>query len=149
MNEEPSNDDWASLAEVRGVLALRDAVARAYQGMFGRLRRAEPPLLTFPQREKAPLPPDLFDLGHEAIGELGSRGESVAAWRKPFREGMNRYLAAGRVRGAAHAGADCPAWPLPRGEPRWPAVVVRTNAGTRRRHGVTSKCIEGKAGSAA
>ncbi|MFY9551853.1 MAG: FAD-dependent oxidoreductase [Thermoanaerobaculia bacterium] len=42
---------------------------------------------------------DLFDLGYEAIGELDPRGETVADWKKPFREGVVYYLTAGRVRG--------------------------------------------------
>ncbi len=42
---------------------------------------------------------DLFDLGYEAVGELDPRGEVVADWKVPFREGVVYYLAAGRVRG--------------------------------------------------
>ena len=42
---------------------------------------------------------DLFDLGYEAVGELDPRGELVADWKEPFREGVVYYLAAGRVRG--------------------------------------------------
>jgi NADPH-dependent 2,4-dienoyl-CoA reductase/sulfur reductase-like enzyme len=42
---------------------------------------------------------DLFDLGYEAVGELDPRGEVVADWKEPFREGVVYYLAAGRVRG--------------------------------------------------
>ena len=42
---------------------------------------------------------DLFDLGYEAVGELDPRGEVVANWKEPFREGVVYYLAAGRVRG--------------------------------------------------
>ncbi len=42
---------------------------------------------------------DLFDLGYEAVGELDPRGEMVADWKEPFREGVVYYLAAGRVRG--------------------------------------------------
>lgn len=42
---------------------------------------------------------DLFDLGYEAVGELDPRGEVVADWKEPFREGVVYYLADGRVRG--------------------------------------------------
>src|SRR5438046_6368967 len=42
---------------------------------------------------------DLFELGYEAVGELGSRLEAVADWKTPFREGVVYYLQAGRVRG--------------------------------------------------
>jgi NADPH-dependent 2,4-dienoyl-CoA reductase/sulfur reductase-like enzyme len=42
---------------------------------------------------------DLFDLGYEAVGELDPRGECVADWKEPFREGVVYYVTAGRVRG--------------------------------------------------
>ena len=42
---------------------------------------------------------DLFELGYEAVGELDPRGESVADWKEPFREGVIYYMSAGRVRG--------------------------------------------------
>ncbi len=42
---------------------------------------------------------DLFDLGYEAVGEMDPRGEVVADWNTPFREGVVYYLAKGRVRG--------------------------------------------------
>jgi 3-phenylpropionate/trans-cinnamate dioxygenase ferredoxin reductase subunit len=42
---------------------------------------------------------DLFDLGYEAVGELDPRGETVADWKQPFREGVVYYLSGGRVRG--------------------------------------------------
>ena len=42
---------------------------------------------------------DLFDLGYEAVGEMDPRGEVVADWKEPFREGVVYYLAGGRVRG--------------------------------------------------
>jgi NADPH-dependent 2,4-dienoyl-CoA reductase/sulfur reductase-like enzyme len=42
---------------------------------------------------------DLFDLGYEAVGEMDPRGEVVADWKEPFREGVIYYLAGGRVRG--------------------------------------------------
>ncbi|HEU4724239.1 MAG TPA: FAD-dependent oxidoreductase [Candidatus Eisenbacteria bacterium] len=42
---------------------------------------------------------DLFDLGYEAVGEMDPRGEVVADWKTPFREGVVYYLAGGRVRG--------------------------------------------------
>jgi 3-phenylpropionate/trans-cinnamate dioxygenase ferredoxin reductase subunit len=42
---------------------------------------------------------DLFDLGYEAVGLLDPRGEIVADWKVPFREGVVYYMANGRVRG--------------------------------------------------
>ena len=42
---------------------------------------------------------DLFDLGYEAVGEMDPRGDVVADWKTPFREGVVYYLAKGRVRG--------------------------------------------------
>ena len=42
---------------------------------------------------------DLFDLGYEAVGELDSRLEVVADWKKPNHEGVIYYLRHGRVRG--------------------------------------------------
>jgi 3-phenylpropionate/trans-cinnamate dioxygenase ferredoxin reductase subunit len=42
---------------------------------------------------------DLFDLGYEAVGEMDPRGEVVADWKEPFREGVVYYLTGGRVRG--------------------------------------------------
>jgi NADPH-dependent 2,4-dienoyl-CoA reductase/sulfur reductase-like enzyme len=42
---------------------------------------------------------DLFDLGYEAVGETDPRGETVADWKEPFREGVVYYLRDGRVRG--------------------------------------------------
>ena len=42
---------------------------------------------------------DLFDLGYEAVGEMDPRGEVVADWKEPYREGVIYYLANGRVRG--------------------------------------------------
>ena len=42
---------------------------------------------------------DLFDLGYEAVGAMDPRGETVADWKEPFREGVVYYLAEGRVRG--------------------------------------------------
>jgi len=42
---------------------------------------------------------DLFDLGYEAVGEIDPRGELVADWREPYREGVVYHLARGRVRG--------------------------------------------------
>jgi NADPH-dependent 2,4-dienoyl-CoA reductase/sulfur reductase-like enzyme len=42
---------------------------------------------------------DLFDLGYEAVGKLDARMETVASWRRPFREGVVYYLEHGRVRG--------------------------------------------------
>jgi NADPH-dependent 2,4-dienoyl-CoA reductase/sulfur reductase-like enzyme len=42
---------------------------------------------------------DLFDLGYEAVGEVDSRLETVADWKRPYREGVVYYLRDGRVRG--------------------------------------------------
>lgn len=42
---------------------------------------------------------DLFELGYEAVGEVDSRLETVADWKKPHREGVVYYLRDGRVRG--------------------------------------------------
>lgn len=42
---------------------------------------------------------DLFDLGYEAVGEMDPRGETVADWKAPFREGVVYYLRNNRVRG--------------------------------------------------
>ena len=42
---------------------------------------------------------DLFDLGYEAVGDLGPRLQSVADWKEKFREGVIYYLDRGRVRG--------------------------------------------------
>ncbi len=42
---------------------------------------------------------DLFELGYEAVGAVDARLETVADWKKPFREGVVYYLRDGRVRG--------------------------------------------------
>jgi len=42
---------------------------------------------------------DLFDLGYEAVGLMDPKGEMVADWKEPFREGVVYYLTDGRVRG--------------------------------------------------
>jgi 3-phenylpropionate/trans-cinnamate dioxygenase ferredoxin reductase subunit len=42
---------------------------------------------------------DLFDLGYEAVGELGSDMEIVEDWVEPFRKGVVYYLRDSRVRG--------------------------------------------------
>ena len=42
---------------------------------------------------------DLFDLGYEAVGELGSGMDLVEDWVEPFRQGVVYYLKEGRVRG--------------------------------------------------
>ncbi|MGQ0702853.1 MAG: NAD(P)/FAD-dependent oxidoreductase [Gemmatimonadales bacterium] len=42
---------------------------------------------------------DLFELGYEAVGAMDPRGETVADWKEPFREGVVYYLSGGRVRG--------------------------------------------------
>lgn len=42
---------------------------------------------------------DLFDLGYEAVGVMDPKGDMVADWKVPFREGVVYYLSDGRVRG--------------------------------------------------
>lgn len=42
---------------------------------------------------------DLFDLGYEAIGETDPKLETVADWKKRFKEGVVYYLQEGQVRG--------------------------------------------------
>jgi NADPH-dependent 2,4-dienoyl-CoA reductase/sulfur reductase-like enzyme len=42
---------------------------------------------------------DLFELGYEAVGEVNSRLEMVADWKKPFEEGVIYYLRNNRVCG--------------------------------------------------
>jgi len=42
---------------------------------------------------------DMFDLGYEAVGELDSRLETFADWKRPNEEGVIYYLQNGRVRG--------------------------------------------------
>lgn len=42
---------------------------------------------------------DMFDLGYEAVGEVDSRLETIADWKRPNEEGVIYYLASGRVRG--------------------------------------------------
>ena len=42
---------------------------------------------------------DLFELGYEAVGEMDPRGDTIADWKEPFREGVVYYLRDGRVRG--------------------------------------------------
>ena len=42
---------------------------------------------------------DLFDLGYEAVGEVDSRLETFADWKRPNEEGVIYYLQNGRVRG--------------------------------------------------
>jgi len=42
---------------------------------------------------------DMFELGYEAIGEVDSRLETFADWRRPNEEGVVYYLRDGRVRG--------------------------------------------------
>jgi 3-phenylpropionate/trans-cinnamate dioxygenase ferredoxin reductase subunit len=42
---------------------------------------------------------DLFDLGYEAVGELGADMEIVEDWVEPFHKGVLYYLRDGRVRG--------------------------------------------------
>lgn len=43
---------------------------------------------------------DLFEFGYEAVGEIDSRMETVADWKKPFDTGVVYYLKDGRIRGA-------------------------------------------------
>ena len=42
---------------------------------------------------------DMFDLGYEAVGEVDSRLETFADWKRPNEEGVLYYLQNGRVRG--------------------------------------------------
>ncbi len=42
---------------------------------------------------------DMFELGYEAIGEVDSRLETFADWKRPNEEGVVYYLREGRVRG--------------------------------------------------
>lgn len=42
---------------------------------------------------------DLFDLGYEAVGELGSRLETVSDWQEPYRKGIVYYLKDDRLCG--------------------------------------------------
>jgi NADPH-dependent 2,4-dienoyl-CoA reductase/sulfur reductase-like enzyme len=42
---------------------------------------------------------DMFDLGYEAVGEVDSRLETYADWKRPNKEGVIYYLKKGRVRG--------------------------------------------------
>ena len=42
---------------------------------------------------------DMFELGYEAVGQLDSRLETFADWKRPNEEGVIYYLQNGRVRG--------------------------------------------------
>lgn len=42
---------------------------------------------------------DMFELGYEAVGEIDSRLETFADWKRPNKEGVVYYLKDGRVRG--------------------------------------------------
>jgi 3-phenylpropionate/trans-cinnamate dioxygenase ferredoxin reductase component len=42
---------------------------------------------------------DMFELGYEAVGEVDSRLETFADWKRPNEEGVIYYLKNGRVRG--------------------------------------------------
>ena len=42
---------------------------------------------------------DMFELGYEAVGEVDSRLETFADWKRPNEEGIVYYLKNGRVRG--------------------------------------------------
>jgi len=42
---------------------------------------------------------DMFELGYEAVGEVDSRLETFADWKRPNEEGVVYYLRDGRVRG--------------------------------------------------
>jgi 3-phenylpropionate/trans-cinnamate dioxygenase ferredoxin reductase component len=42
---------------------------------------------------------DMFELGYEAVGEIDSRLETFADWKRPNEEGIVYYLKDGRVRG--------------------------------------------------
>ena len=41
----------------------------------------------------------MFELGYEAVGEVDSRLETFADWKRPNEEGVVYYLKNGRVRG--------------------------------------------------
>jgi hypothetical protein len=41
----------------------------------------------------------MFELGYEAVGEVDSRLETFADWKRPNEEGVIYYLKEGRVRG--------------------------------------------------
>ncbi len=43
---------------------------------------------------------DLFEFGYEAVGEVSTRLETFADWRKEYDTGVVYYLSGGRVRGA-------------------------------------------------
>ena len=42
---------------------------------------------------------DMFELGYEAVGEVDSRLDIFADWKRPNEEGIIYYLKDGRVRG--------------------------------------------------
>ena len=42
---------------------------------------------------------DMFDLGYEAVGEVDSRLETFADWKRPNEKGVIYYLQNDRVRG--------------------------------------------------
>jgi NADPH-dependent 2,4-dienoyl-CoA reductase/sulfur reductase-like enzyme len=42
---------------------------------------------------------DLFELGYEAVGEIDSRYQAIAEWKREYLEGVVYFLDAGRVRG--------------------------------------------------
>jgi NADPH-dependent 2,4-dienoyl-CoA reductase/sulfur reductase-like enzyme len=42
---------------------------------------------------------DLFELGFEAVGQIGPELEIVSDWKEPYQEGVIYYLGEGRVRG--------------------------------------------------
>ena len=42
---------------------------------------------------------DLFELGYEAVGDVDSRLETCADWKRPNEEGVIYYVQHGRVRG--------------------------------------------------
>jgi hypothetical protein len=42
---------------------------------------------------------DMFELGYEAVGDVDSRLETFADWKRPNEEGIIYYLRNGRVRG--------------------------------------------------
>jgi NADPH-dependent 2,4-dienoyl-CoA reductase/sulfur reductase-like enzyme len=42
---------------------------------------------------------DMFELGYEAVGEVDSRLETFADWKRPNEEGVVYYLKEGRIRG--------------------------------------------------
>jgi hypothetical protein len=80
---------------------LISQVSNALEGVFGvgHLRCRQ---FHAARRQDGHLPffySDVFELGYEAVGELDSRLEAFADWKRPNEEGVIYYLQDGRVRG--------------------------------------------------